>query len=33
MQPTDYFLNNFVAHKLSLLTECGSRTYDQHELD
>jgi hypothetical protein len=25
MQPTDYFLNNFVAHKLSLLTECGAR--------
>jgi len=25
MQPTNYFLDNFVAHKLSLLTECGAR--------
>jgi hypothetical protein len=23
--PTDYMLDNFVAHKLSLLTECGAR--------
>jgi len=25
MPPTDYFLDNFVAHKLSQLTECGAR--------
>ena len=25
MQPTDHFLDNFVAHKLSLLTKCGAR--------
>jgi predicted RNA-binding Zn-ribbon protein involved in translation (DUF1610 family) len=25
MQPTNYFLDNFVAPKLSLLTECGAR--------
>jgi predicted RNA-binding Zn-ribbon protein involved in translation (DUF1610 family) len=25
MQPTNYLLDNFVAHKLSLLTECGVR--------
>jgi hypothetical protein len=24
MQPTDYLLDNFVAHKLSTLTECGA---------
>jgi hypothetical protein len=24
MQPSSYFLDNFVAHKLSLLSECGS---------
>jgi hypothetical protein len=24
MQPTNYFLDKFVAHKLSLLTECGA---------
>jgi hypothetical protein len=24
MRPTDYMLDNFVAHKLSLLTECGA---------
>jgi hypothetical protein len=24
MQPSDYFLDNFVAHKLSLLTKCGA---------
>jgi hypothetical protein len=24
MQPTDYFLDNFVAHKLSRLTKCGA---------
>jgi hypothetical protein len=24
MQPSNYFLDNFVAHKLSLLTECGA---------
>jgi hypothetical protein len=27
MQPSNYMLDNFVAHKLSLLTECGA-----HEL-
>lgn len=27
MQPTDYLLDNFVAHKLSLLTECGAREF------
>ena len=25
MQPSNYLLDNFVAHKLSLLTECGAR--------
>ena len=25
MQPSNYMLDNFVAHKLSLLTECGAR--------
>jgi hypothetical protein len=24
MQPSDYFLNNFVAHKLTFLTKCGA---------
>ncbi|MEO9191406.1 MAG: hypothetical protein ABI224_15615 [Acetobacteraceae bacterium] len=24
MQPSDYFLNRFVAHKIALLTECGA---------
>jgi hypothetical protein len=27
MQPTNYMLDNFVAHKLSLLTECGVREF------
>jgi hypothetical protein len=25
MQPSNYMLDNYVAHKLSLLTECGAR--------
>ena len=25
MQPSNYLLDNYVAHKLSLLTECGAR--------
>jgi DNA-directed RNA polymerase subunit RPC12/RpoP len=25
MQPSNYLLDNFVAHKLSMLTECGAR--------
>jgi hypothetical protein len=31
MQPTDYFLDNFVAHKLSLLTKCGARELTTNE--
>lgn len=29
-EPTDYLLDNFVAHKLSLLTECSARELSTH---
>jgi hypothetical protein len=31
MRPSNYMLDNFVAHKLSLLTECGARELPTNE--
>jgi hypothetical protein len=30
-RPTNYMLDNFVAHKLSLLTECGAPEFTNNE--